>query len=120
MSETNTTEPLLSNTTYDRLKFIVQTVLPALATLYFTVGTIWGLPSVEQVVGTAAALATFGGVILRRSDKTYLDSDARFDGDAIVEIEDNGSMLYSLELNTDPIALADQDEIRFKVIGPSQ
>lgn len=120
MSETNTTESLLSNATYDRLTFIVQTVLPALATLYFTVGMIWGLPSVEEVVGTAAALATFGGVVLRRSNKTYMASDARFDGDAVIEVDEEGGMLYSLELNSDPSNLVNQNEIRFKVVGPPE
>ena len=34
----------MSNKTYDICKWIAQYLLPALATLYFAVAQIWGLP----------------------------------------------------------------------------
>ena len=34
----------MSNKTYDILKWVAQYLLPALATLYFAVAKIWGLP----------------------------------------------------------------------------
>ena len=43
-------------------KNLAQIYLPALATLYFALASIWGLPYVEQVVGTITAIDTFLGV----------------------------------------------------------
>lgn len=60
-----------SNKIYDVLKWIAQVVLPALGTLYFTLNAIWGLPCVEQVLGTITALDTFLGVVLGISTAQY-------------------------------------------------
>ena len=57
--------------TYDVLKYIALVVLPALATLYFALSSIWGLPYGEQVVGTITAIDTFLGIMLGISSNTY-------------------------------------------------
>lgn len=54
----------MSNRVYDILKFIAQIVLPALATLYFALASIWGLPYGEQIVGTITAIDAFLGALL--------------------------------------------------------
>lgn len=61
----------MSNRLYDKLKFVAQIVLPALATLYFALASIWGLPYGEQIVGTITALDTFLGAILGISTLNY-------------------------------------------------
>lgn len=61
----------MSNKTYDILKWVAQYLLPALATLYFAVAQIWGLPYGEEVVGTITALDTFLGVLLGISTANY-------------------------------------------------
>lgn len=60
----------MSNKCYDNLR-IVQIVLPALGTLYFTLADIWYLPYGEQVMATVGALATFLGVLLKISSNQY-------------------------------------------------
>lgn len=54
----------LNNRTYDALKKFVQIVLPALATLYAGLATLWDFPNTTGVVGTLTLLATFLGVAL--------------------------------------------------------
>ena len=61
----------MSNKTYDVLKYIAQIVLPAIATLYFALSSIWGLPYGEQIVGTIAAIDAFLGALLGISTKIY-------------------------------------------------
>lgn len=61
----------MQNKTYDVLKFMAQIVLPALATLYFALANIWGLPYVEEVVGTITAIDAFLGAILGISTSKY-------------------------------------------------
>jgi len=62
---------MLSNKTYDILKWIAQFLLPALGTLYFALAGIWNFPYGEQVVGTITAVDTFLGVILGISNAQY-------------------------------------------------
>ena len=61
----------MSNKTYDILKAIAQIWLPAIATLYFAIASIWGLPYAEQIVGTITAVDAFLGAILGISTISY-------------------------------------------------
>ena len=62
---------MMSNKTYDILKFVAQIVLPALGTLYFALASIWGFPYGEQIVGTITAVDAFLGAILGISTARY-------------------------------------------------
>ena len=61
----------MSGKVYDVLKFIAQIVLPALGTLYGTIGKIWGLPLVPEIVATIAAIDTFLGALLMIDSHYY-------------------------------------------------
>lgn len=62
---------MLSNKSYDIIKWIATYFLPAAGTLYFALASIWGLPYGEQIVGTITAVDTFLGVILGISNANY-------------------------------------------------
>lgn len=62
---------VLKNSVYDLLKEIAQIWLPALATLYFTLASIWGFPYAEQIVGTISAIDVFLGAVLKISTINY-------------------------------------------------
>jgi hypothetical protein len=62
---------ILNNKTYDTLKYIALYVLPALATLVLTLGSIWQIPYAEAVAGTITALDTFLGALLGVSSINY-------------------------------------------------
>ena len=61
----------MTNETYDILKEIALTILPALAVLYATLGKIWGLPYVSELPATIMAIDTFLGVCLHISNSEY-------------------------------------------------
>ena len=61
----------MSNKLYDILKYTAQIILPAIATLYFALAQIWGLPYGEQIVGTITAIDAFLGAILGISTAQY-------------------------------------------------
>lgn len=69
--------PVISNKTYDVLKWIAQIALPALGTLYAALAAIWGFPYGEEIVGTITAVDLFLGTLLGISkakyDKTQID-----------------------------------------------
>lgn len=66
----------LSNKTYDFFKWIALIVLPACATLYATLATLWNLPCGEQVVGTIAAVTVFIGAVLQISNYEYKKTES--------------------------------------------
>lgn len=69
----------LPNKVYDVLKWVAILLLPALAVLYKTVATEWGLPYGQQIYNTVYAVHIFLGTILGISSLTY-----KKDGDANV------------------------------------
>ena len=62
---------ILNNKIYNILKWIVMVLLPAVGTLYFALGDIWGLPYVEQVLGTITAITAFLGALIGISSIQY-------------------------------------------------
>lgn len=56
---------------YDVLKWVAQILLPAVATLYFAIAQIWGLPYGEEIVGTITAIDAFLGALLGISTYQY-------------------------------------------------
>ena len=62
---------MLSDKTYNILKWIALYLLPAIGTLYFALAGIWHFPFGEEVVGTVTAIDTFLGVILGISSARY-------------------------------------------------
>lgn len=61
----------LSNKVYDVLKWIAALLLPALATLWLTLSSIWGLPYGEEIGLTISAVDLFLGAILGISSANY-------------------------------------------------
>lgn len=61
----------MSNKVYDILKFIAQIVLPAIATFYVTIASIWGLPLGDEISRTVMAIDTLLGAILMISTANY-------------------------------------------------
>lgn len=61
----------MNNKTYDVLKDIALYIMPALATLVLTLGSIWGIPYAEAIAATITALDTFLGAVLKISSKVY-------------------------------------------------
>lgn len=62
---------MMTNKTYDILKWVAQYALPAIGTLYFALAGIWDLPYGEEVVGTITAFDAFLGVLLGISTVQY-------------------------------------------------
>lgn len=77
----------MSNQTYDVLKWVAQILLPAIATLYFALGQIWGFPLCEQIVGTITAIDAFLGVILGISSANY-HHEIEYKGSVAITEED--------------------------------
>jgi hypothetical protein len=97
----------------------MQIVLPALATLYFAIGSTWGLPHVESVVATMTAVATFLGVTLGISglnfNKDAITVNARPDGTLNLVRQDDGTILYDFDANETFAKLVDKAGVVFKI-----
>lgn len=99
---------------YDGLKWIAQIFLPALATLYYALSTIWGLPYAEQVVGTIVAIDTFLGILLGLWSSNYQKLNPT---DGVLEIDTCGGVkdIYRINLTTGFEDLKAKKEIKLKV-----
>ena len=103
--------PVFSDQVYNKLKWLIQIVVPAFSSLYFGASqTLDFLPEPENVIGLCALLSTFIGVSLGISSKNYSSGNL-----AISENED-GNQVISLNLNDDPEVLIAKSNVSFKVI----
>lgn len=118
-STTEVKKPLFTNKTYDAIKWVAQYFMPAAATLYGTLGTIWGWPHIEQVIASISAVALFLGVVQGIGAKSYKASDAPFDGDFVVGPTSEGNVMR-FEVNHDLESLQKRDTVTFKVKAPDQ
>lgn len=62
---------LLTNKTYDRLKWFSLVFIPAFEVLVLTLGKIWALPYYSEIGATVAALGVFLAALLGVSSKAY-------------------------------------------------
>ena len=62
---------IIPSKVYDVLKWICMIVLPAIATLWFTLGKVWGFPYLGEIEATIVAIDTFLGAILGVSAIQY-------------------------------------------------
>lgn len=107
---------VMSNKVYELLKKVVTIIIPGFSTFYIGLAELWGLPGSLQVAGTCSLLATFLGVCLGISSSTYKKLDRLYDGDMIIEADEEGSTIR-LELNSDPSVIESKDEVRFKKVN---
>lgn len=61
----------MNDKVYDILKFLAQIVLPAIATFYVTLASIWGLPLGDEISRTVMAVDTLLGAVLMISTASY-------------------------------------------------
>jgi Putative phage holin Dp-1 len=104
----------MSNSLYDKLKFVAQILLPVLGTLYFALAGIWDLPSAEQIVGTIVVVDALLGGLLYISTSRYKGPSSDIGGDIIIK-EVGDKKIFSLELNDDPELLEKKDEVTFRI-----
>lgn len=71
LSSEDVLPPSKTVTFYDVMKWVAQLLIPALATLYFTIASIWKIPSPELVVGTLTAIDALLGMLLGLSSAAY-------------------------------------------------
>lgn len=96
----------MRNKVYDVLKWISIVFLPFVASIYFGMGQIWGLPAIEQVIGTIAVLETAIGVLLTKSSISYEESQPQLVGDIIVKQDQFGTVSgMSMQAHKDPLIL---------------
>lgn len=80
---------IFNDRTYTILKWVCMVCLPAIATLWFTLGKIWNFPYLAEVEGTIVAIDTFLGALIgistiqynKLKGKQYGESD--YDGSTV-------------------------------------
>ena len=62
---------IIPDKVYNVLKWICMVCLPAIATLWFALGKIWGFPYLAEIEGTIIAIDTFIGALIGVSTISY-------------------------------------------------
>lgn len=99
-----------SNKTYDRVKWFAQYFVPALTTLWLTLGKIWSFPYTVEIGATLSAIDIFLGALLGISKSNY-----QGDGSMVVNTEDPTKDVYTLNFNGDLNEIADKKSVTFMV-----
>ena len=105
----------LSNNVYDKLKFVVQVLIPGLAALYVGLAQVWTEASFfdysTQVSATAVVIATFLGLFLTASSKQYEGA-----GDLVVTTDaTDGNVYLAADLNKHPNAFKNKKNVVLNV-----
>lgn len=100
---------MMSNKTYDRLKWIALIFVPAFATFVNVIGGIWGISYSDELTATITAVGAFMGACLHVSSKTYAASE---NGGTLV-VSDEGDVYASFD--TDPKELRTGDSVAMHV-----
>jgi len=111
---------MLSNVTYDRLKWFALVAVPALSMLYFGIGEIWGLPHIKEVVGTISAVGTFLGVLLGLSSAKHQSDPSRFAGQVVYQDKGGKEPDVNLVLAKSPQEFQGRKEVTFKVVDETR
>ena len=118
MSNEENTNPasgfVLSGPLYEKVKWFVVIVAPALLTLYFTIATILNSSHTATVMGIGTAIITFLGVVLGISTSSYRTSPNRYVGETYLTPTDDGwKRVYNVTSDTiDP----NKKELVFKAV----
>lgn len=80
----------MSNSTYDKAKWVALTLLPALSALYVALAASLGWGHVDAVVGVIAAVDTFLGTLLGISAKNYTPS-----ADGVLHVDHGKQEVYA-------------------------
>lgn len=106
---------LLNDKQYNFIKFLALILLPALATLYFGLSQLWGLPKGAEVVGTITLIDTGLGALLGISTRQYNDADEDAGTLAITGYNDVTGH-PDLELTLDPTKInTNLNKVRLKL-----
>ena len=107
----------ITNKAYDAIKWIVVIVIPAVITLYSTLGGIWDFPYVQEITASLAAVDVFLGVIMKISSASY---NKEYDGVLHVDtVNDEATDKYLFEVD-DLDQLANKDKITLKIDAVSE
>lgn len=113
--------PVLSDRTYNFLKWLVLIALPAASAFFVTVAALWDLNPdfVTKVVGTLTGLATLLGILIGISTASFNRMDPKYAGDLVVRNSEEGSPQLFLALDKHPDHLLGKDKIVLKVNNQS-
>ena len=109
-------EPNLSNYGYDQFRRLLMFVYPAIASGFFVIALIIGIPGYGAILGGMAFFSLGLGFLLWRAKASYLRYPSNFDGDLVVVLDGGGVRTFSLEVMGDPDELAEKDVISFRVM----
>lgn len=101
----------------NKLRLAAQYWTPAIGTLIFTLGTIWGWSWTGNAVGTILAFDTFLGVLLGyQTRRSASGAMGKFDGQIVIDTSNPMKDVHTLDLGENLARLPDMDTVTLKVV----
>lgn len=107
---------IISNKLYDFLKAFTMVVLPSSAAVYLGLSHAVNLPYSPGAVITTLVVGAILGIFLIIASKEYHESDSHYDGRMLIRENEEGELMYCLELSDEPELLQLKSRILFKVV----
>jgi len=107
--------PRMSQTTYDRVQWMVESLLPAVASLLYLASLIWDFFGDQNIVGVLVLAIFFLGLAIRANRRRFNAVNPSGVGSMVVKVDDDGMPTVGLELEKTPEELAGLQSIRFDV-----
>lgn len=114
----------ITSAAYDFFKPVALVWLPALATLYTVLVSIWGLPDGKEIVGTLSGIDTFLGIVLHLSSSPPASVSSPGNdagggitaGSFIVDNPDSGKMTVTLNFDVPVEKVVTENQVVMKVV----
>lgn len=106
---------MLGDRAYDFVRKLVQIILPALGSFYFSLAGLWDLPEPDKVVGTIVVVTTFLGIVLGISKAQYTASGKGIDGNLVVAPTAEGPVVQRLVYDGVAEDLQGKSTVTFKI-----
>lgn len=108
----------ISDKAYDKLNAFALYLIPAIATFWIALSTIWEIPNGDKIAGSITAFAVLLGVFVTISKKKYQEIEKPLDGDILLDLREDGvpALTVALENEKTMDSFMTKDEATFRIV----
>lgn len=106
---------IISNKTYNFIKYLITIFLPSAGALYFALVQIWDFPRIAGVNGTINAVCSFLGMLIGFSSRQYHKENDNSDGELVIT-EHEGDKYPALHVKDSFDRIESKDKVLLDVV----
>lgn len=95
-------QPIMTDRTYEQIRQLIELVIPAFTGAYIALANIWNWPAADKVAATGVAVTLLLTTLLKVARKVYNKSEAKYDGDLVLDKTDPDQKTLLIAPKVDP------------------